>query len=286
MINAEKLKNEIRKIASEKGLNAGEILHMFMFERFIERLTRSFYRESFILKGGLLIASMIGIGQRTTIDMDTTVKNLAMNEGTLKRVVTEIIDIPLDDGVSFTFERIVPIREEDEYNNFRISLEARCDRIRVPMRIDMTTGDAITPGEIDYQYRSIFGKEKIIIKAYTLETILAEKYETILRRSVLSSRPRDLYDVHTLFRLKKDQISSAVLKKAIENTALRRGSSNTIVDYESIVSELKVSEYQKRLWKNYQNENSYAKNIQFNDAVETVKTIGDLLKKSDRLSLH
>ena len=226
MINAEKLKNEIRKIASEKGLNAGEILHMFMFERFIERLARSFYRESFILKGGLLIASMIGIGQRTTIDMDTTVKNLAMNEGTLKRVVTEIIDIPLDDGVSFTFERIVPIREEDEYNNFRVSLEARCDRIRVPMRIDMTTGDAITPGEIDYQYRSIFGKEKIIIKAYTLETILAEKYEIILRRTVLSSRPRDLYDVHTLFRLKKDQISSAVLKK--QSKTLRSGENHQI----------------------------------------------------------
>ncbi|RLL86643.1 nucleotidyl transferase AbiEii/AbiGii toxin family protein [Mesotoga sp. H07pep.5.4] len=279
MINAEKLKCEIRKIASEKDLKAGEILHMFMFERFIERLARSFYRESFILKGGLLIASMIGIGQRTTIDMDTTVKNLAMKEDTLKRVLTEIIDTALDDGVSFKFERIVPIREEDEYNNFRVSLEARCDRIRVPVRIDMTTGDAITPGEIDYQYRTIFGKEEIIIKAYTLETILAEKYETILRRSVLSSRPRDLYDIHTLFRLKKDQISTPTLKKAIENTALRRGSSNTIADYESIVSELMESEYQKRLWRNYQNENSYAKGIQFNNVVQTVKIIGDLLKK-------
>jgi predicted nucleotidyltransferase component of viral defense system len=279
VINAEKLKCEIRKIASEKDLKAGEILHMFMFERFIERLARSFYRESFILKGGLLIASMIGIGQRTTIDMDTTVKNLAMKEDTLKRVLTEIIDTALDDGVSFKFERIVPIREEDEYNNFRVSLEARCDRIRVPVRIDMTTGDAITPGEIDYQYRTIFGKEEIIIKAYTLETILAEKYETILRRSVLSSRPRDLYDIHTLFRLKKDQISTPTLKKAIENTALRRGSSNTIADYESIVSELMESEYQKRLWRNYQNENSYAKGIQFNNVVQTVKIIGDLLKK-------
>jgi len=113
VINAEKLKSEIRKIASEKDLKAGEILHMFMFERFIERLARSFYRESFILKGGLLIASMIGIGQRTTIDMDATVKNLSMKEDTIKRVVTEIIDTALDDGVSFKFERIVPIREED-----------------------------------------------------------------------------------------------------------------------------------------------------------------------------
>lgn len=231
------------------------------------------------MKGGLLIASMIGVDQRTTIDMDATVKNLAMNEDSLKRVVTEIIDTAIDDGVSFKLERIVPIREEDKYNSFRVSLEARFDRIRVPMRIDITTGDVITPGEIDYQYRSIFGEEKIIIKAYTLETILAEKYETILRRSVLSSRPRDLYDVHTLFRLKKDQISIATLKKAIENTALRRRSSNTIADYERVVSELMESEYQKRLWKNYQNENSYAKGIQFKDVVETVKIIGDFLKK-------
>jgi len=286
VINPEKLKKEIRKIAAEKDLRAGEILHMFMFERFIDRLARSRYKEFFILKGGLLIASIVGIGQRTTIDMDTTVKNIAMNEDTLKKVVSEIIEIALDDGVSFQFERIVPIREEDEYNNFRVSLEARFGRIRIPMRIDMTTGDAITPGEIDYQYRSIFGEEKIIIKAYTLETILAEKYETILRRSVLSSRPRDLYDVHTLFRLKKGQISTPTLKKAIENTALRRRSSNILADYESVVYELMDSEYQKRLWENYQNENSYAKGIQFNDALETVKIIGDLLENSDRLSFH
>ena len=286
MINPEKLKKEIRKIAAEKDLRAGEILHMFMFERFIDRLARSPYKEFFILKGGLLIASILSIGQRTTIDMDTTVKNIAMNEDTLKKVVSEIIEIALDDGVSFHFERIVPIREEDEYNNFRVSLEARFGRIRIPMRIDMTTGDAITPREIDYQYRSIFGEEKIIIKTYTLETILAEKYETILRRSVLSSRPRDLYDVHTLFRLKKGQISTPTLKKAIENTALRRGSSNILADYESIVYELMDSDYQKRLWENYQNENSYAKGIQFNDALETVKIIGDLLENSDRLSFH
>jgi len=278
-MNAEKLKNEIRKIAAERELKAGEILHMFMFERLIERLARSSYRKSLILKGGLLIASMIGVDQRTTIDMDATVKNLAMNEDSLKRDVTEIIDTAIDDGVSFKLERIVPIREEDKYNSFRVSLEARFDRIRVPMRIDITTGDVITPGEIDYQYRSIFGEEVIVIKAYTLETILAEKYETILRRSVLSSRPRDLYDVHTLFRLKKDQISTPTLKKAIENTALRRGSSNTIADYERVVYELMESEYQKRLWKNYQNENSYAKGIQFKDVVETVKIIGDFLKK-------
>ena len=286
MINSEKLKNEIRKIAAEKDLKAGEILHMFMFERFIERLARSSYKEFFILKGGLLIASILGIGQRTTIDMDATVKNLAMNEDSLKRVVTEIIDTAIDDGVSFKLERIVPIREEDKYNSFRVSLEARFDRIRVPMRIDITTGDVITPGEIDYQYLSIFGKEKIIIKAYTLETILAEKYETILRRSVLSSRPRDLYDVHTLFRLKKDQISTPTLKKAIENTARRRGSSSILAHYESVVYELIDSEYQKRLWEKYQNENSYAKGIQFNDAVETAKIIGDLLKTSDRLGFH
>ncbi len=187
MINPEKLKNEIRKIAAEKDLNAGEILHMFMFERFIERVARSSYKEFFILKGGLLIASILGIGQRTTIDMDTTVKNLSMKEDTLKRVVTEIIDTAVDDGVSFKCERIVTIREEDEYNNFRVSLEARLGQIRIPMRIDITTGDGITPGEIDYQYHSIFGEEVIVMKAYTLETILAEKYETILRRNVLSS---------------------------------------------------------------------------------------------------
>jgi len=278
VINADRLKSEIRNIASEKNLKAGEILHIFMFEKLIERLAKSPHKDFFILKGGLLIASMIGIDQRTTLDMDVTVKNLAMKEDTLKKVVSEIIDIELDDGISFKYERMVPIREEDEYNNFRVSIEARCGKIRVPMRIDITTGDIITPEEIDYQYRSIFRDQKIVIKAYTLETILAEKFETILRRNVLSSRPRDLYDVYTLFRLKRDEISPSALKIAIEKTALKRDSFDLLADYESVVFELKDSEYQKRLWKNYQNENNYAKGIQFNDVCETVKKIGDLLK--------
>ncbi len=154
------------------------------------------------------------------------------------------------------------------------------------MRIDMTTGDAITPGEIDYQYRSIFGKEKIIIKAYThLKRYSPRNTRPFKKNCVEFSSQRFVRRSHSFQTEERPNLFSCS-KKAIENTALRRGSSNTIVDYESIVSEIMDSEYQKRLWKNYQNENSYAKNIQFNDAVETVKTIGDLLKKSDRLNLH
>ncbi|MCZ6103671.1 nucleotidyl transferase AbiEii/AbiGii toxin family protein [Campylobacter ureolyticus] len=194
MINIESIKGKIRSLAEEKNLKSQEVLQIYFFERFIERLSKSKYKNSFVIKGGFLISFLISIENRTIMDMDLIVKGIALKEEKIKEIVEEIININ-----SY-------IREEDEYENFRISLIANVGKTKNPMKLDLTTGDAITPREIEYTYPCIFSKEDIKIMAYPLETILAEKYETIIRRNITTTLMRVLYDLYTLYKLKKDEI--------------------------------------------------------------------------------
>ena len=182
MKTPEQLKGSIRSMAEKKNLRAQEVLQMFLFERILERLANSPYRNNFILKGGLLISSMIGISERTTMDMDTTVRGMPMEEDELVRAVKEIIAIDVSDGIEFEYKSIEPIREDDAYNNFRIHLRAKYGKIDSPMKIDITTGDVITPAAVQYEFPMLFDDKAIPVLAYTLETILAEKYETIKTR--------------------------------------------------------------------------------------------------------
>lgn len=198
MINIESIKGKIRSLAEKKNLKSQEVLQIYFFERFLERLSKSQYKNNFVIKGGFLISSLIGVENRTTMDMDTTIKGIA-----LKEIVQEIININVDDGIRFEIKDISYIREEDEYENFRISLIANVGKTKNPMKLDLTTGDAITPREIEYTYSCIFSKESIKIMAYPVETIVAEKYETIIRRNITTTRMRDFYDLYTLYKLKK-----------------------------------------------------------------------------------
>jgi len=203
MKTPEQLKGSIRSMAAKKNLRAQEVLQMFLFERVLERLANSTYKDNFILKGGLLISSMIGISERTTMDMDTTVRGIQMEEDEIVKAVKEIISVDVGDGINFEYESIEPIREDDAYNNFRVHLRAKYGKIDSPMKIDVTTGDVITPAAIQYDFPMLFEDKSVSVMAYTLETILAEKYETILRRNVGTTRARDYYDLHTLFRSRK-----------------------------------------------------------------------------------
>ncbi len=203
MINIESIKGKIRSLAEKKNLKSQEVLQIYFFERFLERLSKSNYKNNFVIKGGFLISSLIGIENRTTMDMDTTIKGIALKEEKIKEVVDEIININVEDGIKFEIKDISYIREEDEYENFRISLIANVGKTKNPMKLDLTTGDAITPREIEYTYPCIFTKEDIKIMAYPLETILAEKYETIIRRNIATTRMRDFYDLYTVYKLKK-----------------------------------------------------------------------------------
>lgn len=273
MKTPEQLKGSIRSMAAKKNLRAQEVLQMFLFERILERLANSAYKNNFILKGGLLISSIIGIGERTTMDMDTTVRGIQMEEDEIVKAIQEIISVDVGDGIIFEYESIEPIREDDAYNNFRVHLRAKYGKIDSPMKIDVTTGDVITPAAIQYDFPMLFEDKTVSVMAYTLETILAEKYETILRRNVGTTRARDYYDLHTLFRSRKDEIRPDVLKAAVLHTAKKRDSINDIEDWQEILADIKAEPLMQSLWDNYVAENQYIVELSFEEVLKTVEEV-------------
>lgn len=277
MKTPEQLKGAIRNIAAKRGLKPQEVLQMFLFERILDRLSVSKYRNNFILKGGLLISSMIGIGERTTMDMDTTVRGLPMEENTLVQIIQEIIAVDVEDGITFVYDGIAPIRGDDEYHNFRIHLSAKYGKINSPMKIDVTTGDAITPAAVRYEYPLIFEDRSAPVMAYTLETVLAEKYETIIRRNIGTTRARDFYDLHTLYRTRRTEIRPEILRLAVEHTALKRGSMEDLHDWKEIIEDIRAEQQLIHLWEKYCKENQYAADIPFEEVVDTVDEVARLL---------
>ena len=279
MINIESIKGKIRSLAEKKNLKSQEVLQIYFFERFLERLSKSNYKNNFVIKGGFLISSLIGIETRTTMDIDTTINGIALKEEKIKEVVDEIININVEDGIKFEIKDISYIREEDEYENFRISLIANVGKTKNPMKLDLTTGDAITPREIEYTYPCIFTKEDIKIMAYPLETILAEKYETIIRRNITTTRMRDFYDIYTLYKLKKDEINYEILKEAVERTSDKRGSQEIIKDYEEIIEDIKEDSYLRSLWEVYLSENKYIGDLTFDKVVGVVTILSNRINE-------
>lgn len=270
MKTPEQLKGAIRNLAKKKGIHAQEVLQIFMFERIMERLSVSSYKDRFILKGGLLISAILGVAERTTMDMDTTVKGLPMDEQSIRKAISEILDQPVDDGIEFRLLDLTPIREDDEYENFRASIQAVYGKMKIPMKIDITTGDKITPKEIQFSYPFLFDDRRVMVKAYTQETILAEKYETIIRRNVGNTRARDFYDLHLLYRLYRENADWNLLKQAVLATAKKRNSISVLQNTRQILPALKESTVLQDLWKRYQAQNLYAKEITYSEVMETV----------------
>ena len=277
MKTPEQLKGAIRSMAAKKNLRAQEVLQMFLFERIIDRLAASSFRDNFILKGGLLISSMIGIGERTTMDMDTTVRGIQMEEDEIVSAVKEIIAMDVGDGISFEFQKIEPIREDDAYNNFRVHLRAKYGKIDSPMKIDITTGDIITPAAIRYDFPFVFEEKTVPVMAYTLETVLAEKYETIIRRNIGTTRARDFYDLHTLYRSRKDVVQIEVLRAAVIHTAEKRDSVDDIMDWRDILKDIREEPQLYLLWDNYAADNKYIGDLKFNEVLDTVDEIAKIL---------
>lgn len=277
MKTPEQLKGAIRSMAAKKNLRAQEVLQMFLFERIIDRLAASSFRDNFILKGGLLISSMIGIGERTTMDMDTTVRGIQMEEDEIVSAVKEIIAMDVGDGISFEFQKIEPIREDDAYNNFRVHLRAKYGKIDSPMKIDITTGDIITPAAIRYDFPFVFEEKTVPVMAYTLETVLAEKYETIIRRNIGTTRARDFYDLHTLYRSRKDVVQMDVLRAAVIHTAEKRDSIDDIRDWRDILKDIREEPQLYLLWDNYAADNKYIGDLKFNEVLDTVNEIAKIL---------
>ena len=289
MKNAESLKAKIREIALKKHLNSMEVLQMYFFERFLDRLSKSKYKFNFVIKGGFLISSIIGVDNRTTMDMDTTVKGVALKEEVIKNILEEILNINVDDNISFAINNIKHIREDDEYENFRIYLMACFDKIKNPMKIDITTGDIITPREITYNYHSIFEEKYIKIQAYPIETILAEKYETIIKRNIATTRMRDFYDIFSLYNLRKEEIDFKTLKSAIIRTANKRNSLDIMNSSIEIIKDMQKDNYLVKLWNTYLQENEYIEKIKFEKTLEVIeiiarKTIGEIKLSQNALN--
>lgn len=276
-MTSEKLKGKIKSFSEKNNLKAQEVLQMYFFKRFLARLEKTRYRVNFIIKGGFLISSIIGIQNRTTMDIDTTIKGLPVKEKIIKEIILEILNIEVNDEIEFVLGKIENIREISEYENYRLHLTANFEKIKNPLKIDITTGDVIIPSEIEYSYETIF-KEKLNILVYSLETLIAEKYETIIKRNITTTRLRDFYDIYMIFKLKNDKINVNNLKQAIRETAKNRNSMEEILESKEILEDIKNDEYLNKQWNIYKNENKYVDNIQFSEILELLNKISDIIQ--------
>lgn len=277
MKTAEQIKGAIRNISKEKGVNPNSLLQMCLFEGILEKLSKSKYRENFILKGGLLISSLIGVDMRSTMDMDTTIKGIPVNEETITRIINEILDIEIDLEISYKLIKLTPIRNADVYEDFSASVECKFGKINARLNIDITTGDVITPREIKYSYSRILDEGTIPIITYTIETILAEKFETISSRNITTTRARDFYDLYMIYNMYNNKINQEILGEAIVKTARQRGSLKAIRQYKEIVELFKINRTIKNIWDRYAKNNLYTKDIKFSDTVEVYEKIGNIL---------
>lgn len=272
MSRAMSLKAKIRNIAKQKNIPAQVILQNFMFERLLVRLSVSEYKEKFVMKGGMLVAAIVGIDNRATMDLDTTLKNLPLTPDAIHSALEQICTIPFDDGVTFEIRTISPIREDDIYGGYRVMLNAKLDTLLTPLSIDVSTGDVITPHAVQYNFSEIFDDEKSYeLWAYNIETVMAEKVETILRRGVFNTRPRDFYDAYILATTQK--FDKTVFAEALAATAKHRGTAEQIADIPTILHNIEESAEMKTMWEKYRKQFAYAENIEYERIVELLKTL-------------
>lgn len=265
------IKGRIKNVAKQNGSDPITLLRIYMMERFLERITHSKYKNNFIIKGGILVTSMIGISMRSTMDIDTTIRNFDLTKEETTRIVNEIKDISLDDHIEFVLKDVSDIMDNMEYPGIRIHMDAKLENLVVPIKIDISTGDVITPSEIRYEYPLLLEEKTLQLWSYNLETILAEKIQTILSRGLLNTRMRDFYDVTTLFNRYQDSINYNDLSLAFDKTCRKRGTFSLLKDYEEILSSISEDATLKILWKNYCRKYKYASHIDFSTNLETLE---------------
>ena len=272
MRKAMSLKAKIRNIAKQKNIPAQVILQNYMFERLLVRLSVSEYKEKFVLKGGMLVAAIVGLDNRATMDMDTTLKNLPLTPEAIRSALEDICTIKFDDGVAFEIGTISPIREDDIYGGYRVMLNAKFDTLLTPLSIDVSTGDAITPHAVQYNFSEIFDDEKSYeLWAYNIETVMAEKVETILRRGVFNTRPRDFYDAYILTTTQK--FDKTVFADALKATAKHRGTTQQIEDGPGILHNIEESLELKNMWNKYRKQFAYALDIEYSQIMAVLRTL-------------
>lgn len=277
-MNSDKLNNIIKKKSNGNNNLSHHLHQMFFFEHVLMRLEKSKYRDNIILKGGVLLSSIIGEDLRTTKDIDATLKSLPLNIVSIRNIFEEILSIDIDDNVTFEIANIKDIRLEDEYGGFRINVKGTFDKIRTNFFIEITTGDIITPREIKYKYNSIFEDKKINIMAYTIETIIAEKFESIISKNITTTRAKDFYDLYMLMNKHKNDINNRNIVKAIENTFNKRNTEFNIDNFKEIVEILEDSNVLKRVFTDYQSKLEYTKEVSFDDTIKAINIIIGILE--------
>ena len=277
MKNAMQLKAIIKNIAKNKNISAALVLQNYMLECFLERVSLSRYHDNYIIKGGFLIASMVGLDSRATMDMDATIKGYPVNEEAIRKMVEDIIAVHVEDAIHFCLKSVREIREGDEYTGYRVALTADYEKMAVPLKLDITTGDKITPREIEYSYKLMMEDRSIRVLAYNLSTILAEKLETVVSRGDQNTRPRDYYDIYILSKLQVENIDIDSLKAALSATTAKRGSSELMMQYAEIMRTVKSSDVMKRQWDNYRKDFDYAAGIEFEETCDAVVAMMDEL---------
>lgn len=270
MKNGMSLKAKIRNIAKRKGIPAQVILQNYMFERLLVRLSQSEYKDKFVMKGGMLVASIVGIDNRATMDLDTTLRGLPLTPQAIKAALVSLSLEKSDDDILFEIGTIQPIRDDDIYGGYRVMLNARFDTLLTPLSIDVSTGDVITPEAIRYCFTEMFDDEKSFeLWAYNIETVLAEKVETILRRGVFNTRPRDFYDTYILATTQ--QFDKKVFAEALKETANHRQTAEQIADTDKILQGISESTELKSMWDKYKKQFTYATEIEFESIVDVLK---------------
>lgn len=271
--NATQLKAKIKNFAKEKNMDSRTVLQEYVLERFIDRISKSKYKNDFILKGGMLISSMVGVDLRSTLDIDTTIKGFEFTLDKLNEVLNEIIETDIGDMFNFKILMNKKIMEETEYHGYRVTLEANFDTISQKFKIDISTGDIITPNEVKYNIKQMLSDDKIEILAYNIETILSEKIHSIIQKGEDNTRARDYYDIYILEKTKKEKINNNILKEAIINKFEERKNSNLVSNIYLKVLNLEKNIKLKELWNEYRNKFTYAKDIEFEDTIKSLKNI-------------
>lgn len=274
----EQIKGRIKSVAKQNNADARTLMRIYMMERFLERLAQSEYRDNFIIKGGILVTAMIGVVHRSTMDIDTSMKNLNLSAEDALRVVNQVKDIDLDDGVSFDVKDVSNIMDEMEYPGIRVTMNANVGRLITPLKIDISTGDVITPRAIEFNYDLLLEDRSISLWSYNLETILAEKLQTVLARGILNTRMRDFYDIRMLLDTYEDKVNKVVLKDAFAATCKKRGTDHLQEQAEEIIKIIEADEQLQVLWRAYQKKYSYAAEIDYASVINGVRKLMDWIR--------
>ena len=280
---ARQLKDLIRNLSREKSADAQLLMRNYMMERFLERISLSEYRDKFILKGGMLVAAMVGLDARSTMELDDTVKGANVNVEEIENLISAIVSVPIDDGVKFQLKSISEIMDEAEYPGIRVSMTTTFDGVVTPLKIDISTGDAITPREVRYSFKLMLEDRSIDIWAYNLETVLAEKLETIITRTTTNTRMRDFYDIYILDQLHGNTLNRQTLYDALLATAKKRGTERHLAEAVDVLNEVESSHVMQKLWESYRRKFSYAADLEWSIIMGAVRSLYALSEKESSL---